>query len=191
METIILASKSPRRKEILTTAGIPFEVYSADADESHEKNVGAEELVMGLAGRKLRAVYDRIGDGRLILAADTIVYRNGEILGKPSDKADAARMLGLLSNGWHEVYTGIAMQKNGKLILDYDVTHVRMREMSEEETEAYVKTGEPMDKAGAYAAQGIGSVFIRRVDGSFHNVVGLPISLVCTHLYEDFGISVF
>ena len=190
MEKIILASKSPRRSEILKAAGIPFEVMTADADETAVKSVTAAELTMGLASRKLRAVLDRTGDDRLILAADTLVCRNGEVYGKPKDAADAERMLTMLSDGWHEVYTGIAMQKAGKLVIDYDVTHVRMRKMGKAEIRAYIATGEPMDKAGAYAVQELGSVFVQRLDGSFHNVVGLPICLVCQHLYDDFGISV-
>lgn len=190
METIILASKSPRRKEILQHAGIPFEVVSADADETPVKSVTAAELTMGLAQRKLRAVLDKTGDERLVLAADTVVCRNGEVFGKPKDAADAERMLSLLSDGWHEVYTGIAMQKNGKLVIDYDVTHVRMRKIGKAEIKAYIASGEPSDKAGAYAIQDLGSIFIERLDGDFHNVVGLPICLVVEHLYDDFGISV-
>lgn len=190
MEKIILASKSPRRSEILRAAGIPFEVITADTDETGVKSVTAAELTMGLASRKLRAVRELSGEERLILAADTVVCRNGEVFGKPKDKEDAERMLTLLSDGWHEVYTGIALCKNGKLVIDYDVTHVRMRKMGRSEIKAYIDTGEPMDKAGAYAVQELGSVFVERLDGSFHNVVGLPICLVCTHLYDDFGISV-
>ncbi len=190
METIVLASKSPRRSEILRAAGIPFEVVSADADETPVKSVTAAELTMGLASRKLRAVCDKTGDARLILAADTVVCRNGEVFGKPKDDDDAERMLTLLSDGWHEVYTGIAMQKNGRLVMDYDVTHVRMRKIGKAEIKAYIATGEPRDKAGAYAVQELGSIFVQRLDGSFHNVVGLPICLVCEHLYDDFGISV-
>ena len=190
MEKIILASKSPRRSEILRAAGIPFEVITADTDETGVKSVTSAELTMGLASRKLRAVRDLSGEERLILAADTVVCRNGEVFGKPKDKEDAERMLTLLADGWHEVYTGIALCKNGKLVIDYDVTHVRMRKMGRSEIKAYIDTGEPMDKAGAYAVQELGSVFVERLDGSFHNVVGLPICLVCTHLYDDFGISV-
>ena len=145
---------------------------------------------MGLAQRKLRAVLDKTGDERLVLAADTVVCRNGEVFGKPKDAADAERMLSLLSDGWHEVYTGIAMQKNGKLVIDYDVTHVRMRKIGKTEIKAYIASGEPSDKAGAYAIQDLGSIFIERLDGDFHNVVGLPICLVVEHLYDDFGIAV-
>lgn len=190
METIILASRSPRRSEILKSAGIPFEVVCADADETPVKSVTAAELTMGLAQRKLRAVLDRTGDERLVLAADTVVCRNGEVFGKPKDAEDAERMLSLLSDGWHEVYTGIAMQKNGKLVIDYAVTHVRMRKIGKAEIKAYIASGEPNDKAGAYAIQDLGSIFIERLDGDFHNVVGLPICLVVEHLYDDFGISV-
>ncbi len=162
----------------------------ADADETPVKSVTAAELTMGFASRKLRAVFERVGDERLILAADTVVCRNGEIFGKPKDEDDAERMLTLLSDGWHEVYTGIALQKNGKLIIDFDVTHVRMRKMEPAEIKAYIKTKEPMDKAGAYAVQDVGSIFVSRLDGSFHNVMGLPISLVCDRLSRDYGIYV-
>ena len=190
METIILASRSPRRSEILRCAGIPFEIVCADADETPVANVTPEELTAGLAYRKLHAVYEKTGDERLILAADTMVFRGGMRLGKPKDEEDAYRMLSLLSDGWHEVCTGIAMQKNGRLITDCDVTRVKMRKIEPDEIRAYIKTKEPMDKAGAYAVQEIGSVFIQRIEGSFHNVVGLPIGLVCEHLYNDFGIRV-
>lgn len=190
MEKIILASASPRRAEILRSAGIPFDVIVADADETPVKSVTAAELTMGLASRKLRAVCEKVGDSRLILAADTVVCRNGEVFGKPKDEDDAERMLTLLSDGWHEVYTGIAMQKNSRLVIDFDVTHVRMRKMEPSEIKAYIKTKEPMDKAGAYAVQETGSIFVQRLDGSFHSVMGLPVSLVCHHLSSDYGIYV-
>lgn len=190
MEKIILASRSPRRSDILKSVGIPFEVVCADADETPVKGVTASELTMGLASRKLRAVIGRTGDERLVLAADTVVCINGEILGKPKDEEDAFRMLSMLSDSWHEVYTGIAMQKDGKLIIDCDVTRVKMRKISPDEIRAYIKTKEPMDKAGSYGVQEIGGMFVQNLEGSFHNVVGLPICLVCEHLSADYGISV-
>ena len=189
METIVLASKSPRRSEILRAAGIPFEVVSADADETPVKSVTAAELTMGLASRKLRAVCDKTGDARLILAADTVVCRNGEVFGKPKDDDDAERMLTLLSDGWHEVYTGIAMQKNGRLVMDYDVTHVRMRKIGKAEIKAYIATGEPRDKAGAYAVQGRGAMFVRGITGDWFNVMGLPARSLNRMISSAFGLS--
>jgi len=190
METIILASRSPRRSEILRYAGIPFEIVCADADESYTGCPDGRELTVMLAKRKLDAVCAKTGDERLVLAADTVVCRDGMIFGKPEDKKDAKRMLSLLSDGWHEVCTGIAMRKNGVTVTDCDVTRVRMRKIEEHEIDAYIATGEPADKAGAYAIQEIGSIFVSGIEGSFHNVVGLPICMICTHMKEDFGINV-
>lgn len=191
MEKIILASASPRRREILASAGIPFKIVTPDVDESCEAPVSPSELVMGLASRKLLAVKEKYGDGQLILAADTIVYYDGVILGKPKDKSDAFRMLTLLSGSAHEVYTGIALCKNGKLILDCDVARVEIREADSDELEAYIETGEPMGKAGAYAIQELGGVFVRSIQGDYHTVVGLPLCLLVERLRNDFNINIF
>lgn len=181
---IYLASKSPRRCEILKTAGIKFEIVSSDADESCGFTPAPEELAMGLAGRKLQSAQVQANDDDIIIAADTIVCYGGIVLGKPRDDNDAFRMLSMLSGECHEVYTGIALRKGLEYILDYDVTCVKMREMTAEEIIRYISTGECRDKAGAYAIQGMGGVFVEKIDGSYHNVVGLPICKVYEHLLK-------
>ena len=187
-----MASRSPRRKEILETAGIPYEVLCADTDESGAGHLPPPELVKELARRKLSDVRRLCPeDQRLILAADTVVALDGVVFGKPKDKEDAARMLSALSGSVHTVYTGIAMEKDGVLVSDVAATDVYMRKLSRREIDAYIGTGEPMDKAGAYGIQERGGIFVRKIDGDFYNVVGLPLHLVCMHLSEDFGISVF
>ena len=191
LERIILASASPRRREILASAGIPFRVVTSEADESYMGFPSPRELVEGLALRKLRAVKDEIGDERLILAADTVVYCDGLVLGKPADDTDAFRMLSMLSGSTHTVYTGIAMSKNGSLVLDSEATRVTFRTLTAKEIEGYIASGEPRGKAGAYAIQEMGGMFVQSIEGSFHNVVGLPICTVVAHLKNDFGIDVF
>ena len=188
---LILASGSPRRKELLKMTGLKFDVVTSDADESIPSETSPGVAALMLSERKALAVAN-LPDckGSIVIGADTIVSLDGQTFGKPKDEDDAERMLTLLSDGWHEVYTGIALQKNGKLIIDFDVTHVRMRKMEPAEIKAYIKTKEPMDKAGAYAVQDVGSIFVSRLDGSFHNVMGLPISLVCDRLSRDYGIHV-
>ncbi len=181
---IYLASKSPRWCEILTTAGIIFETVSSDADESCGFTPAPEELVMGLASRKLRSAQVEATDDDIIIAADTIVCYDGIVLGKPRDDEDAFRMLSMLSGENHKVYTGIALKKGKEYILDYDVTTVRMREMTAEEIMRYISTGECRDKAGSYAIQGIGGVFVESINGSYHNVVGLPICKVYEYLLK-------
>lgn len=191
MEKIILASASPRRRDILNSAGIPFEVITSEADEHCEKKLSPKALTVTLAERKRDAVYKKLKTDRLILAADTVVAINGQILGKPENEADAYRMLSLLSGKRHYVYSGIAMRRGGKTVSDCGVTAVYMRELSDAEIRAYIATGEPFDKAGAYAVQERGGAFITKLNGSYHNVVGLPLDLVITHLASDFGINVF
>lgn len=172
---IYLASKSPRRSEIMKTAGFEFITVDSDADESCGFTPSPEELVMGLANRKLRCAKVDAKDGDIIIAADTIVCYDGIALGKPRDDEDAFRILSMLSGDFHEVYTGFAIKKGNTYVLDYDLTRVKMREMSAKEILEYIATGECRDKAGAYAIQGLGSVFIEKIDGNYHNVVGLPI----------------
>ena len=191
MDTIILASKSPRRKEILEMAGIPYVVITADTDESGAHHLPPEDLVKELAKRKLSDVRRLCPeDHRLILAADTVVAHRGVVFGKPKNEEDAARMLAALSGSVHTVYTGIAMEQGGLLVSDVAATDVYMRKLTPHEIDAYIKTGEPMDKAGAYGIQEKGGIFVRQITGDFYNVVGLPLHLVCLHLFRDFGISV-
>jgi septum formation protein len=179
---LVLASQSPRRKEILTQAGIPFTIRVAGVDESPLAGEAPEAYVQRLAEWKAGAV--PAGSAETVLGADTTVVVEYEMLAKPTDSADARRMLAALSGRCHEVMTGICLKRGGSVIRDYAVTRVWFSVMSPAEIEAYVESGEPMDKAGAYAIQGLASKFIERIDGCYCNVVGLPISLVYRHLKE-------
>ena len=180
---IILASASPRRAEILRTVGWPFEVLPVDIDETRRAGENADDYVQRLAGEKGFAAAAR-NPASMIIAADTTVTIDDHILEKPMDGSDAARMLQLLNNRWHRVLTGVAIinPETSKTIVAHEETEVKFAAMSDEEIDWYVKTGEPMDKAGAYAIQGLGARFIDEVRGDFFNVVGLPIRLV----YEMF-----
>ncbi|MCL1964748.1 MAG: Maf family protein [Firmicutes bacterium] len=172
-EKIILASSSPRRKELLARMGVSFSIDVPDVDEHCEGSPG--EVVLALARRKVEAVAARHGGG-IVLAADTVVACGG-ILGKPKDAEDARRMLRKLSGRWHEVYTGVCVMRAGIAHADIALTRVRFTEISEAEIERYVGTGDPMDKAGAYGVQGMAGMFIDRVEGCPHNVMGLPLAL--------------
>jgi septum formation protein len=173
---VVLASQSPRRREILRQAGIPFTVRVADVDESLLAGETAAAYVQRLAESKARAVAGEPGE--TILGADTTVVVDGEILAKPADAADAHRMLVLLSGRSHQVLTGICLRRGAEAECDYAVTTVVFAPLSEQEIAEYVASGEPMDKAGAYAIQGLASKFVERIDGDYFNVMGLPIALV-------------
>ena len=170
---LVLASQSPRRAEILSQAGIPFVVRPADVDETP---LAGEESTKGAALRKVAAPEETI------LGADTTVVVAGQMLGKPADAADAARMLAALSGNCHEVLTGICLRRAGVVIVDCAATRVWFTRMTSREIEDYVASGEPLDKAGGYAIQGLASKFIERVEGCYFNVVGLPVALVYRHL---------
>ena len=179
---LILASGSPRRKEILDTMGISFTVDVSDVDESC---VGSpEEMVMTLSERKARAVAKKY-QNELVLAADTLVF-GSEVLGKPNTPENAKEMLSKLSGNWHSVYTGLTLidTVTGTCICRADQTRVHFMEMSDEDIAAYVNTKEPLDKAGAYGIQGKGGMFIDRIEGSYSNVVGLPMALLRSMLME-------
>ena len=185
---MVLASGSPRRKELLDLMGVPFEAVSLDTDEDCE---GApQERVCLLANRKAEAALS-LYRGRLILAADTLVARGGRVLGKPSSIEDAVHMLLTLSGGWHDVYTGVCIVDgmSGRKEVAFDRTRVRFSVLTEPLARMYVRTGEPMDKAGAYAIQGRGGMFVEEIRGSASNVVGLPMTLV-RKMLSGFGVSV-
>lgn len=177
---VILASKSPRRREILAMLGVPFEVITADTDESSDITDPAA-LVEELALRKGRAVKVLLearggwNDDTLIIASDTVVATGNDILGKPENAEDAARMLRLLSGRAHHVISGVALLQGEREITDHDKTAVHFADMTEEEILWYAKSGEPLDKAGAYAVQGLASLFIKGLSGDYFNVVGLPV----------------
>ena len=172
MEAIILASGSPRRSQILTQKGDAFEKHAAEADEHCA--LGAREAVAELSRRKAQAVAAQF-PGRVVLAADTLVALDNQPLGKPKDEEDACRMLERLSGREHQVYTGVCvMDAQGRAFHDVDASDVCFRRLTKEEIRAYVQTGEPMDKAGAYALQGGAGPWVTEVRGSRSNVIGLP-----------------
>ncbi len=178
-EKLILASRSPRRAEILKAVGWPFEVRPANIDETRRESEDAITYVKRLATEKARAVANQHASG-LVLGADTIVLVDDEILGQPRDAEAARRMLKLLSGRWHEVLTGVALLRapGNQPIIDHETTRVRFAEMTAQEIDWYVGTGEPMDKAGAYGIQGGAAMFIEEIQGDYFNIVGLPIRLV-------------
>jgi nucleoside triphosphate pyrophosphatase len=188
---LILASASPRRAELLTAAGIPFEVRPAHIDERVRPGEDARTYARRVALEKARVVADQ-ASGRPVLAADTVVVLDNQILGKPANDEDAKRMLHLLSGRKHEVLTAVALisgkdtggdfrtqtGKSHPVALRVEVTAVEFATLSKAEIDWYVATGEPADKAGAYAIQGLAARFVSQIDGSYSNVVGLPVALV-------------
>ena len=179
---LVLASKSPRRQQILRDAGIPFIARSSDVPEERGPGEHPLDYVRRLAREKAFAV--PLHSGEVILAADTVVVVEGAVLEKPRDVEDATRMLALLSGREHEVVTGICLRSAKRTIVDAAVTHVRFSILAPEELKTYAASGEPIDKAGAYAIQGLASKFIDRIEGDYFNVVGLPVALVYRHWKE-------
>lgn len=175
MKHIILASASPRRKEILELADLEFDVMPSDAQEITTKTA-PNEVVMELASLKAKDIYKKSEKQSMIVGADTVVAYQGQILGKPTDEADAKRMLTMLSGQTHEVYTGVCVIEDGKTKTFYEETKVTFYEISDEQIDYYIKTGEPMDKAGSYGIQGKAAVFIKGIEGDYYNVVGFPIA---------------
>jgi septum formation protein len=187
---LILASQSPRRAELLRNAGLRFEVRPADLDESLRSGEDSLEYVKRLAQEKALAVLATAEDGAVVLGADTTVVLDRESLGKPLDEEDARRMLGRLSGRTHQVMTGVCLAWRDSLgtvmcEVEAEITEVEFAKMSVDETAAYVATGEPMDKAGAYAIQGRASRWIPRINGCYFNVVGLPVARVCAMLEKN------
>jgi septum formation protein len=183
MDRIILASASPRRKQLLEWAEIPFDQEPSDSDELVPEDILVSEIPVFLASQKAAIVRRRIGAGKIILAADTVVVMDQELLGKPTDRSDAIRMLSLLSGRIHEVITGVALTDSSKEILFSEVTKVRFHPITTREIEHYVDAYSPYDKAGAYAIQEwIGVVGIHSIEGDFYNVMGLPVSRVLQEL---------
>jgi septum formation protein len=182
---LVLASASPRRREILHNAGIPFTVQAADIPEAPQPGESPQNYAQRLAQEKASSVA-RLKPNDWILGADTIVLVDGLILGKPADQADAARMLRLLSAKTHEVITAVCLLKSNNSTPDVklETTKVVMGAINQQEIQAYIQTGESMDKAGAYAIQGRASRWISRIEGDYFNVVGLPVSLVYRMLQE-------
>ena len=177
MRPLILASSSPRRRELLAQAGFTFEVRAADIDESRHAGEQPMDYVRRLALEKAQAIAAR-NPGAVVLGADTTVVLEGEVLNKPADRADAERMLRLLSGRTHQVHTGLAVVGGSGRQSHVETTDVVFRAIAEEELAAYLASGDPMDKAGAYGIQGYAARWIPRIEGDYFNVVGLPLAAV-------------
>lgn len=184
---LILASGSPRRRELLDLMGLTYTVETPDVDESFSGR--PSETVMEISRRKAAAVAARHSDS-IIIAADTLVFADGA-LGKPHTPERAKEMLRSLAGNWHHVYTGITVinTRSGRILRNVDKTRVHLVPMTEQEINAYVATGEPLDKAGAYGIQGMGGMFVDRIDGSYSNVVGLPMSMLRIMLAQVGGVD--
>ncbi len=183
---IYLASRSPRRKKLLQQMNLNFKVITVDIDESRKGKESPLRMVKRLAGDKLESAKDQIKEG-IIITADTTVALGDEILAKPEDENDAKRMLRKLSGKTHIVYTGFALHNSqtDRTIIDYEKTLVTFRNITRREIDDYVKTGSPMDKAGAYGIQDdFGAVFVKKINGDYYNVVGLPISKLYSNLLK-------
>ncbi len=185
----ILASASPRRRELLTQVGLTFEVMVSDADENIEESLSPDELVKRLSLIKAAAVKEELSakgaDGdSAVIGADTVVFHKGEILGKPKDEEDAFRMLKSLSGDTHSVYTGVTILLGDETITFANETKVVFDTVSDEEIKRYIASKEPMDKAGAYGIQGQGGAFVTSIEGEYANVVGFPIGEFCHILRE-------
>lgn len=191
MERIILASASPRRKELLEQIGITFEVIISNVKENIQYLDNPGKYVEQLALMKAQEIARRVNSGHLIIGADTIVLIDNEILGKPENEEEAFNTIKRLSGKSHFVFTGIAVveSKSGRILVSHERTKVKFREIEDDDIRAYVKTGEPMDKAGSYGIQKKGAVFVESIEGCYFNVVGLPVSRLYSML-KGFGIEV-
>lgn len=190
MKPIVLASASPRRQELLANLGLHFEVKISDVDESLDEQIPPAQQVEQLAERKARAVAAQLKQG-LVIGADTLVTLNNQVLGKPKDRQEAIEMIKQLQGRSHEVYTGLAVidAATDKAVITHQATAVRFKSLTMEQIERYVDTGEPYDKAGAYAVQGKASVFIDSIRGCYFNVVGLPVAKLADVL-KVFGVEI-
>lgn len=207
MQRLILASGSPRRRELLARIGIPFDVMVSGIDEELGEHIHAETFAMIMSRGKARDVAAKLvkrhgleagragnipepADGYLVLAADTVVARDGHILGKPENRGDVLRMLRLLSGGWHEVITGITLIRTntGEEKTAAEITRVKFRDADEDFLARYADTAEPYDKAGAYGIQGYGVFLVERIEGDYHNVMGLPLQRL-SRMLESMGIE--
>ena len=180
MAGLYLASQSPRRTELLTQVGIDHTVVSSSYEEPNEGHDGPIEMVKAQALGKARCAVS-IPEGGIVLGADTIVVLDNEVLGKPQDEADARQMLERLSGRAHSVVTGVALLIKGDEVVFHNETKVYFKELAPFEIESYIASGEPMDKAGAYGIQGKGALWVEKIEGSYTNVVGLPVE----HVYDE------
>ncbi|MFC4600409.1 Maf family protein [Cohnella hongkongensis] len=192
---LVLASSSPRRQELISLLGLPVRIIPSGADERTPEEWSPREIVEELSRRKAQAVRQKLteqpDESSIIVGSDTIVVLNGQIMGKPRDEQEARGMLRQLAGRVHEVYTGVSCirSSDGRTATSHRVTKVRMRALTEEQIARYVATGEPMDKAGAYGIQELGSVLVESIEGDYFNVVGLPVSLLAV-LLEQFELAI-
>lgn len=198
MERIILASASPRRRELLEQLGIKFDiVVSTETEENIEKSLPPEAYTSELALLKAAAVGKKLTElnrkNSIIIAADTVVYFEGKILGKPKNEADARDMLKMLSDNSHEVYTGICVMrlKDAYTVSRSVKTSVKFKSLTDAMIDGYIRTQEPADKAGAYGIQGMGAVLVEEINGDYFNVVGLPLSCLYDILKNEFDVDIF
>lgn len=185
---IVLASQSPRRKELLTQMGLSYRVHAVDMDEHMDRSLPPASLVEAISREKAAACAALEGPGPLIIAADTVVSMDRAVLGKPHSREEAAEMLRLLSGKTHQVYTGFTLRRGERAVTQSECTLVTFRPLSEEEISAYVSTGESMDKAGSYGIQGLGSLFVTGIRGDYFNVMGLPVCELGLAL-KEFGVN--
>lgn len=189
---IILASKSPRRKELISRIISDFEIMADDSEEKTDSGITPEKTVKILAMQKAENIAKKVSESALIIGADTVVSIDGKIFGKPSDEEDAKKMLQTLSGRENIVCTGIAVidTASGKSACDAVSTTVVFKKLTEDEILKYIRTGEPMDKAGAYGMQGLGSLFIKEIHGDYFNVIGLPLCRLGEMLQTDFNYKI-
>lgn len=192
--TLVLASASPRRQELIKLLGLPVRIVPSHVDEDTPAEWSPSAIVEQLSLRKARSVAEELGDSSkdhsIVVGSDTIVVLDGKVMGKPKDAEEAKSMLHLLAGRTHEVYTGVSCIRasDGASVTSHRVTHVRMRKLSDQQIARYVATGEPLDKAGAYGIQELGALLVDSIEGCYFNVVGLPVSLLAVQL-EQFGIT--
>lgn len=186
---IILASKSPRRQELLRLLGVPFEIITENIDETMDPDLAPEDEVRRVSALKADAVTALVSPQDTVISADTIVVLGTQVMGKPKDAQDAKRMLRALSGQTHRVMTGLTVRQGERSESVTVTTKITFRALSDREIDTYVASGEPMDKAGAYGIQGAASVFVSHLDGDYFNVMGLPVCTL-TQLLRSFGIPV-
>lgn len=187
--SIVLASKSPRRKELLGLLDLDFQIITADIDETMNPSLTVADEVARLSYEKAAAVKPKVSPDTIIISADTIVELGGKVMGKPKDKTDAFNMLKNLSGNTHNVLSGVTVMQGDRHISKTVVTAVTFRDISNEEINAYIETLEPMDKAGAYGIQGRGSKFVQKINGDYFNVVGLPVCELSLML-KEFNVNI-
>jgi septum formation protein len=175
MQNLILASSSPRRKELLENLQLTFTISSSEVDESFDPMLSPEDVVMELAERKAQAVF-KDNPESFVLGSDTIVVANGQVLGKPTNSEEATRMLNILSGQQHDVYTGVAILSANASTKFFEKTEVQFWELTDQEISYYVQSGEPLDKAGSYGIQQLGSMLVKKIKGDYYAVVGLPVA---------------